>query len=276
MPLAGGRIIMAATRQAPEGYSIGRPLEGQKALILGIANEHSIAYGCAKALRKLGAELAITYLNDKVKPHVEPLAKELEATLFERLDVQQPDQFEALFDRIRRAWGRLNIAVHAIAFAPKEDVPDGLLNCTPAGFATAMDISCHSFIRLAQYAAPLMAGDGTLVAMSYYGANKVIPNYDMMGPVKAALESSVRYLAHELGASGIRVHAVSPGPMMARSISGSKDFDLLLEKAKKHSPLRKLVDIDDVGMATALLVTPFGRRMTGTTCYVDAGLHVMA
>jgi enoyl-[acyl-carrier protein] reductase I len=267
---------MSSTRQASyEGYPLGRPLEGQKALILGIANENSIAYGCARAFRKLGAELAVTYRNDEDRPHVEPLAKELQATLFERLDVQEPDQFDALFARIGKAWGRLDIALHAIAFAPSQDLQAGLLNCSPAGFSLAMDISCHSFIRMARLAAPLMSGEGTLVAMSYYGANKVIPNYSVMGPVKAALESAVRYLAYELGPKGIRVHAVSPGPIKTRAASGVKDFDLLLEKAEKHSPLGTLVDIDDVGMATAFLVTPYGRRITGSTFYIDAGLNIV-
>jgi len=267
---------MSSTRQASyEGYPIGRPLEGYKALILGITDEHSIAYGCARAFRKLGAELAITCFDDKSKPRVEPLAKELEATLFERLDVQQPDQFETLFKRIGRTWGRLDIALHAIAFAPKAESQGGLLDTTPAGFSTAMDISCHSFIRMAKHAAPLMSGAGTLVAMSYYGSNKVVPRYAMMGPVKAALESSVRYLAYALGPKGIRVHCVSPGPIKSSTSADLKDVDMLLEKAEKHSPLGQVVDIDDVGMATAFLVTPYGKRTTGSTFYVDGGLNIM-
>jgi enoyl-[acyl-carrier protein] reductase I len=268
---------MSEVRQASyEGYPLGRPLEGQKALVVGIANENSIAYGCARAFRKLGAELAITYLNDKARPFVEPLAKELEATLFERLDVQDPDQMEALFKRIAKTWGRLDIGLHAIAFAPKEDLQGGLLNCSAAGFSLAMDVSCHSFVRMAKLAAPLMTGEGTLVAMTYQGANKVIPTYSVMGPVKAALESVVRYLAAELGPSGIRVHAVSPGPIKTRAASGLKDFDSLVEEAAKRAPLRQSVDIDDVGMATAFLVTPYGRRMTGSVFYVDAGLNIIA
>ena len=268
---------MSAVKPASyEGYPIGRPLAGQKALVVGIANEHSIAFGCARAFRTLGAELAVTYLNDKAKSSVEPLARQLDATLVEKLDVQQPDEMEHLFERIRRTWGRLDIALHAIAFAPEADLRGGLLDCSAAGFSTAMDISCHSFVRMAKLAAPLMSGEGTLVAMSYYGAEKVIPNYAVMGPVKAALEAVVRYLAFELGPRGIRVHAVSPGPIKTRAASGLKDFDDLVEKAEKTSPLGKLVDIDDVGVATAFLVTPYGRRMTGSTFYVDAGLNIMA
>jgi enoyl-[acyl-carrier protein] reductase I len=252
------------------------PLRGKKALVLGIANEYSIAFGCARAFRKVGAELAITYLNDKARPHVEPLARELEATLFLPLDVQQEGMLEAVFDRVRQTWGRLDIALHSIAFAPKADLQGGLLDCTAAGFGVAMDVSCHSFVRMARLAAPLMTEGGTLFAMSYYGANKVVPNYNVMGPVKAALEACVRYLAHELGPRSIRVHAISPGPIKTRAAGGLKDFDLLLNEAAQRAPVGELVDIDDVGMATAYLATPYARRMTGSTAYVDAGLNIMA
>jgi enoyl-[acyl-carrier protein] reductase I len=252
------------------------PLLGQKALVLGIANEHSIAYGCARAFRQLGAELAITYLNDKARPHVEPLARELGAPILAPLDVQQPGQLEAVFDRVGQTWGRLDIAMHSIAFAPKEDLQGGLLHCSAAGFALAMDVSCHSFVRMARLAAPLMAEGGTLFGMSYHGALKVVPNYSVMGPVKAALEASVRYLAHELGPAGIRVHAVSPGPIKTRAAGGLKDFDLLLNEAAQRAPVGELVDIDDVGMAAAYLATPYARRITGSTVYVDAGLNIMA
>ncbi len=252
------------------------PLKGYKALVLGIANEHSIAYGCARAFHKLGAELAITYLNDKARPFVEPLALGLEAPIFERMDVQQPGQLETVFERVRQTWGRLDIALHAIAFAPKEDLQGGLLHCSAAGFGVAMDVSCHSFVRMARLAEPLMTEGGTLLAMSYNGAAKVIPTYAVMGPVKAALEAAVRYLAYELGPKGIRVHAVSPGPIKTRAAGGLKDFDLLLSEAARRAPIGELVDIDDVGIATAYLATPFARRLTGSTVYVDAGLNIMA
>jgi enoyl-[acyl-carrier protein] reductase I len=242
---------------------------------VGIANEHSIAYGCARAFRRLGAELAITYLNEKAKPYVEPLARQLEAPIFELMDVQKEGQLEAVFERVRQTWGRLDIALHAIAFAPKEDLQGGLLNCSAAGFSIAMDISCHSFIRMARLAVPLMDEGGTLLTMTYHGANKVIPNYEVMGPVKAALEASVRYLAHELGPKRIRVHAVSPGPLKTRASSGLKDFDLLLNEAANRAPGGELVDIDDVGMAAAYLATAYARRITGSTLYVDAGLNIM-
>ncbi|MCO6458606.1 MAG: enoyl-ACP reductase FabI [Pirellulaceae bacterium] len=252
------------------------PLLGQKAVILGVANEYSIAYGCARAMRKLGAELAITYLNDKARPHVEPLARLLEARIFAPLDVRQPGMLEDLFGQIATTWGRLDIALHSIAFAPKEDLQGGLLDCSAAGFGAAMDVSVHSFVRMARLAAPLMTDGGTLLAMSYHGANKVVPNYNVMGPVKAALEASVRYLAHELGPQRIRVHAISPGPIRTRAAGGLKDFDLLLNAAAHQAPVGELVDIDDVGMAAAYLATPYARRITGSTLYVDAGLNIMA
>lgn len=252
------------------------PLQGHKALVVGIANEHSIAYGCARAFRKLGAELAITYINDKTRPFVEPLARELQAPIFERMDVQQLGELEAVFDRIRQTWGRLDIALHAIGWAPKEDLRGGLLNCSAAGFGVAVDVSCHSFIRMARLAVPLMTEGGTLLATSYHGAYKVVPMYAVMGPVKAALEAIVRYIAFALGPKGIRVHAVSPGPIKTRAASGLKDFDLLLSEAARRAPIGELVDIDDVGMATAYLATPFARRTTGSTLYVDAGLNMMA
>ncbi|HSZ59491.1 MAG TPA: enoyl-ACP reductase FabI [Tepidisphaeraceae bacterium] len=252
------------------------PLSGKKALVLGIANEHSIAFGCARAFRQLGAELAITYLNDKARPYVAPLAKQLEAPIFEPLNVQQPGELEAVFDRVGKTWGRVDIALHSIAFAPKEDLQGGLLNCSAAGFALAIDVSCHSFVRMAKLAVPLMSEGGTLFAMTYHGANKVIPAYSVMGPVKAALEAAVRYLAFELGPKGIRVHAVSPGPIKTRAASGLKDFDLMLNEAARRAPVGELVDIEDVGMATAYLATPYARRITGSTLYVDAGLNIMA
>jgi len=251
-------------------------LTGQKTLIVGIANEHSIAYGCAKAFRTAGSELAVTWLNDKARPYVEPLATELEASIAAPLDVAVPGQLEAVFDLIRARWGKLDNLVHSIAFAPKEDLQGGLLDCSAAGFATAMDISCHSFVRMAKLAAPLMTGGGSMFAMSYDGATRVVPNYNVMGPVKAALEASCRYLAYELGGAGIRVHAISPGPLKTRAASGIKDFELMLNDAAQRAPLGELVDIMDVGFACAYLASDFARRITGGTIYVDGGANVVA
>ena len=251
-------------------------LKQAKALVVGVANEHSIAWGCAKAFRELGAELAITYLNDKARPFVEPLARELEAPLFLPLDVSAPSELESVFAAIEAKWGSLDILVHSIAWAPKDDLQGGLLACSAEGFAKAIDVSCHSFIRMARLAAPLMKNGGTMFAMSYYGANRVVPNYNVMGPVKAALEASCRYLAYELGHQRIRVHAMSPGPLKTRAASGLKDFDLLLAEAADKAPLGELVDIMDVGFACAYLATPYARRISGETVYVDGGVHIMA
>ena len=250
-------------------------LAGRKALVVGVANEYSIAFGCASALRKLGADLALTYLNEKAKPHVEPLARDLSASLFLPLDVAKPGELDAVFAEVEARWGRLDILVHSIAFAPKADLQGGLLDCSAEGFAVAMDVSCHSFVRMARLAAPLMTDGGSMFAMSYHGANKVVANYNVMGPVKAALEASCRYLAYELGPRGVRVHAISPGPLKTRAASGLKDFDLLLNEASERAPGQEVVDIDDVGYTVAFLATPYARRLTGSTVYVDAGLNIM-
>jgi enoyl-[acyl-carrier protein] reductase I len=251
-------------------------LDGMRALVVGIANEHSIAYGCARAFRELGADLAITYVDERARPYVEPLADELKVSVFMPLNVSTRGELQAVFDALGQRWGRLDIMVHSVAFAPKEDLQGGLLDCSAEGFAQAMDVSCHSFVRMARLAAPLMTDGGTMFAMSYHGAQKVVPNYNVMGPVKAALEAACRYLAYELGSRRIRVHAISPGPLKTRAASGLKDFGLLLNEAGQRSPLGDLVDIADVGFACAYLATPYARRITGTTLYVDGGVNIMA
>ena len=251
-------------------------LTGHKALVVGMANDQSIAYGCARAFRDAGADIAVTWLNEKARTYVEPLADELEAPIRAELNVAVPGQLEAVFDEVARKWGRLDILVHSIALAPMDDLRGGLLDCSAEGFAKAMDVSCHSFIRMARLAVPLMKDGGTMFAMSYYGASRVVPNYNVMGPVKAALEASCRYLAYELGPRGIRVHAISPGPLKTRAASGLKDFELLLNEAAKKAPLGELVDIMDVGYACAYLATPFAHRITGGTVYVDGGTNIVA
>jgi enoyl-[acyl-carrier protein] reductase I len=248
---------------------------GHKCLVVGIANENSIAYGCAKAFRTAGAELAVTWLNEKARSFVEPLAEGLEATITAPLDVMVPGQLEAVFDQIRTRWGKLDSLVHSIAFAPRKDLQGGLLNCSAEGFATAMDVSCHSFVRMAKLAAPLMTSGGTMFAMTYYGAAHVVPNYNVMGPVKAALEASCRYLAYELGTKNIRVHAISPGPLRTRAAGGLKDFDVMLNEAAKKSPLGELVDIMDVGLSCAYLASDYARRITGGTIYIDGGANIV-
>lgn len=252
-----------------------KPLSGKKGVVLGIANEHSVAYGCAEAFRALGAELAITYLNDKAKPYVEPLAKDLEAKIFLPCNVSEPGQLEAVFQAVDQTWGELDFALHAIAFAPKEDLHGRVTDCSRDGFLTAMDISCHSFIRMARLAEPRMRNGGALFTMSYYGADKVVEHYNLMGPVKAALECTVRYLANELGPKGIRVHAISPGPIKTRAASGIDHFDELMERAAKLAPARRLVSIEDVGAATAVLATDYAKLITGETAYVDGGYHIL-
>lgn len=249
-------------------------LSGKRALVVGIANRQSIAYGCARALRAQGADLALTYLNDKARPHVEPLAIELGATLLEPLDVQREGELDAVFAALASHWGRLDVLVHAIAFAPKADLQGPLLDCSAAGFAQAMDVSVHSWIRMAKLAVPLMSGGGTMLTMSYQGATRVMDGYQLMGPVKAALESTVRYLADELGSRGIRVHALSPGPIATRAASGLLDFARQIETARSRSPLGENVDIDDVGAAAAFLCSPAARRLTGLILPVDAGLSL--
>lgn len=251
-------------------------LGGKKALVVGVANEHSIAWGCAKAFHEVGAELALTYMNDKARPYVQPLADLVNASIFMPLNVSAAGELEAVFARIRELWGSLDIVVHAVAFAPKEDLRGGLLECSAEGFAKAMDISCHSFIRMARLAAPLMNDGGSLFTMTYHGAQKVVNNYNVMGPVKAALEASCRYLAYELGPKKIRVHAISPGPLKTRAASGIKDFDTLLNQAGERAPLGELVDIMDVGLTVAYLSTPYAKRITGETMYVDGGVNIMA
>lgn len=261
---------------AAEWDLLGTALKGRRVLVLGIANSDSIAYGCARVFRRLGAELAVTYLNEKARPHVEPLAEKLGASIFVPCDVSREGELEAVFARIGADWGGLDAALHSIAFAPRDDLQGRLVDSSAEGFKVAMDISCHSFVRMARLAEPLMGKGGTLLAMSYHGAEKVVPNYNLMGPVKAALESCVRYLAYELGSKDIRVHAVSPGPLKTRAASGLKDFDVMLSEATNRAPIGELVDIDDVGLTTAFLATPFARRLTGMTVYVDGGLSIMA
>ena len=192
-------------------------LEGKKGLIVGIANEHSIAWGCGRGFRALGAELAVTYLNDKAKKFVEPLARDLEAPILMPLDVRTPGKMEAVFERISKDWGKLDFAIHSSAFSPKDTLQGRVVDAPREGFLTTMEVSCWSFIRMANLAEPLMRNGGTLFTMTYYGSQTVIEHYNIMGVAKAALESAVRYLAAELGPKGIRVHAISPGPLATRA-----------------------------------------------------------
>jgi enoyl-[acyl-carrier protein] reductase I len=255
---------------------VGDMLKGRRGLVVGIANADSIAYGCAAKLRAFGAELAVTWLNEKAERHVRPLAEALGAAIAMPLDVEQPGALEAAFGRIADSWGRLDFVIHSIAFAPREDLHGRVVDCSAEGFAQAMRVSCWSFLRMAKLAEPLMTEGGVLTAMSYYGADKVVGNYNLMGPVKAALEASVRYAAAELGPKGIRVYAVSPGPLKTRAASGIAHFDELVEMAQARAPQHRLVDIAEVGRVVAFLVSGAASGMTGDTIYVDGGLHNMA
>lgn len=250
-------------------------LNGKRGLILGIANENSIAYGCARVMRACGAELAVTYLNDKAEPHVRPLAQALDCPLVLPCDVSIPGQLEDVFAQIARTWGGLDFVVHSIAHAPKDDLHRRVVDCSAAGFAAAMDVSCHSFIRCAKLAEPLMPHGGCLLTVSFYGSEKVVPHYNLMGPVKAALEAAARYMAAELGSRRIRVNAISPGPMPTRAASGLADFDELLKEAWARAPEHMLPRLDDIGNLAAFLASDGARLITGNVEYVDAGFHAM-
>lgn len=251
-------------------------LAGKKGLVVGIANDQSIAYGCARAFHDAGAELAITYVNPKAEPYVRPLAEALGSPLIVPCDVRQPGQLEQVFAQIEQQWGKLDFVLHSIAYAPKEDLHNRLVDSSQEGFAMAMDVSCHSFIRMAKLAEPLMRDGGCLLTVTFYGSEKVVEHYNLMGPVKSALESSVRYLAAELGGKRIRVHALSPGPLKTRAASGLDRFDELLDRARAQAPEHLLADIDDIGHVAAFLASDAARALTGNVEYIDGGYHIMA
>ena len=249
---------------------------GKRGLVVGIANAHSIAAGCAAAFRQAGAELAVTYLNEKALPFVQPVAEALEAPILMPCDVRIPGQLEAAFARIEREWGRLDFLLHSIAFAPREDLQSSLVDCSAEGFSLAMDVSCHSFIRMAKLALPLMTDGGSLLTVSFYGADRVVENYNLMGPVKAALESSVRYLAADLAARKIRANTISAGAIRTRAASGIGRFDELLDKVRDKTPAQRLVGIEDVGRVAAFLASEAGSSLTGSVVYADGGFHTIA
>lgn len=251
-------------------------LNGHKALVVGIANQQSIAYGCARALRAQGADLAVTWLNEKAERFVRPLAEELGAEIMMPLDVGAPGQMDAVFDEIATRWGRLDTLLHSIAFAPKDDLHGRVVDCSAAGFALAMDVSVHSFLRMIRLAEPLMPQGGCCLAVSFFGSSRVVRHYNLMGPVKAALESSVRYAAAELGEAGIRVHALSPGPLQTRAASGIDHFDELLEIAAARAPTHQLATIEDVGAMAAFLASPAARNLTGGVHDIDGGFSITA
>jgi len=257
------------------GVKPGTLLLGKKGLILGIANERSIAYGCAKVFHLIGAELAVTYRNEKAEGHVRPLAEELNCPIIMPCDVAVPGSLEAVFDKISEVWGGIDFILHSIASAPKEDLHGRVTDCSKEGFLTAMGDSCYSLIRTAHLAEPLMKNGGSILTVTYYGSQKVVTNYNVMGPVKAALESTVRYLAAELGIKKIRVNSISPGPILTRAASGIEHFDELMERVVTVAPEHKLVTIEDVGAFAAFLASDASRGITGGLHYIDGGYHIV-
>ena len=247
-------------------------LAGKKGLIVGIANKDSLAYGIARKVTAAGATLALTHLNAKAEPFVKPLADELKADLFLPCDVLVEGQLEAVFEAVAKRWGTLDFVIHSIAYAPLADLHGRVVDCSLEGFKHAMDVSCHSFARMARLAEPLMKNGGALVNMSYHGAEKVIPNYNIMGPVKAALECLTRYIAIELAEKRIRAVSISPGPMRTRASSGIKDFNALVDMATSKVPHYNEVGQDDIGDLAAFLVSDAARFLNGYTYYVDNGL----
>jgi enoyl-[acyl-carrier protein] reductase I len=241
---------------------------------VGIANEASIAAGCARAFAAAGAELAVTYVNDKALPHVKAVADAMGCNRLLPCDVEAPGQLEAVFERLRLEWSGLDFLLHAIAFAPAADLHGRVVDCSPEGFGLAMDVSCHSFLRMAHLAEPLMARGGTLLTISFFGSRRVVPHYSLMGPVKAALESAVRYAAVELGPRAIRVNAISPGAISTRAAGGIDEFASLLAAEVTETPEHRLVTIEDVAALAAFLVGDGARRITGAIIPVDGGQHL--
>lgn len=249
-------------------------LKSKKGLVVGIANNKSIAYGCASAFQKAGADLMVTYQNEKAEAYVWPLAEELKATIVP-LDVQNDEQMRMVFKDIDTVWGKLDFLLHSIAYAPKADLQGRVTDCSKEGFAKAMDISCHSFIRMAKLAEPLMKNGGSILTVSYMGGEEVVSRYGLMGPVKAALESVTRYLAAELGEKNIRVNALSPGPILTRASTGVMDFDGILQSTRLKAPLHHSIDLNDVGHMAAFLVSDMAKNITGGVHFVDAGYKVV-
>ena len=246
----------------------------KKGLIIGVANEHSLAWAAARNCHAAGADLALTYLNEKARPFVEPLAQSICAPLLMPCDVAHEGELETVFAKITETWGKLDFLVHAIAWAPADDLHGRLTDCSAEGFTQAMQVSCHSFIRMAKLAEPLMHQGGNLTTLTFIGAERVVDHYSLMGPVKAALETSVRYLAHELGPKGIRVNAISAGAIKTRAASGIEHFDELIRETETKSPLRRTVTADEVGRAALLLASDHTTAITGEILHVDAGFHV--
>ncbi|THB64831.1 MAG: enoyl-[acyl-carrier-protein] reductase FabI [Spirochaetaceae bacterium] len=250
-------------------------LNGKKGLVIGMANQDSIAYACAKKFRAAGAELAVTYLNEKAEKYVRPLAEDVQASIIVPCNVQVEGELEAVFAEIEKKWGKLDFLVHSIAFAPLQDLHGRLTDCSLEGFLMAMDVSCHSLMRMTKLAEPLMKDGGSIISMTYHGSQQVIENYQVMGPAKAALESSTRYLAAELAEKRIRVNCISPGPLRTRAASGIKDFENLMQFAEKRVANYSDISQEDVGNMAAFLVSDAAKALSGYNYYVDGGLSTI-
>jgi enoyl-[acyl-carrier protein] reductase I len=253
--------------------------EGKKALVLGVANDRSLAWSIAQHLHQGGARLAFNYLGEALERRVRPLAESVGADLIEPCNVADDAQLDALFDKIRGKWGSLDILIHSVAFANKEDLEGRFVNTSREGFRVAMDISAYSLIAAAKRAEPLMTtheSGGTILTLTYYGSQKVVPNYNVMGVAKAALEASVRYLAWDMGPKKIRVNSISAGPVKTLAAAGIRDFRTMLAAAEEKTPLKENISADDVGHLAAFLCGPGGRHITGSNLMVDSGAHILA
>jgi len=250
-------------------------LAGKRGLVMGVANNRSIAWGIARAARAAGAELAFTYQGDALEKRVRPLAAELDAAVVGHCDVTDPASIDAVFAEVERLWGKLDFVVHCIAFSDKDELTGRYVDTTEGNFSKSMLISCYSFTAVAQRAEKLMTEGGSLLTLSYYGAEKWMPHYNVMGVAKAALEASVRYLAADLGEKNIRVNAISAGPIKTLAASGIGDFRYILKWNEYNAPLRRTVTIEEVGETAAFLLSPMGRGITGEILHVDAGYHVV-
>jgi enoyl-[acyl-carrier protein] reductase I len=250
-------------------------LSGKTALIFGVANDHSIAWGIAKAFHAEGARVALSYAMPTLEKRVRPLAESLGADFIELCDVTEDAQIEAVFDQAKSRLGTVDILVHAIAFANREDLAGRFVDTSRAGFALAHDISVYSLVALTRAARPLMANGGSVLTLSYYGAEKVVPSYNVMGVAKAALEATMRYLANDLGPEGIRVNAISAGPIRTLAASGISGFRDYQRSFAGQAPLRKNVTIDDIGATAVFLASDGAKAITGETLYVDSGYNIM-
>ena len=266
---------MMQSGSLPDDRTSGGCLAGKRGLVLGVANSRSIAFGIARAARAAGAELAFTYQGESLEKRVRPLAQELGAAVVGHCDVTDESSLDAVFAATKELWGRLDFVVHCVAFSDRDQLTGRYVDTTAENFNNTLLISCFSFTAVAQRAEKLMSEGGSLLTLTYYGAEKWMPHYNVMGIAKAALEASVRYLAADLGEKNIRVNAISAGPIKTLAASGIGDFRYILKWNEYNAPLRRSVTIDEVGESAAFLLSPMARGITGEILHVDAGYHVV-